>query len=195
MRLVPAAFVSICLLSGLSVAQELSSSSDQPNPSVAAAARANAAPKVDPAKEADIRRLLQITGASAMATQSMDDMEKNIKPLVANALPPGDYRDKLVDLFFEKFRSNRDPSALINLVIPVYDKYLSDQDVQDLIQVYQTPMGKKLLSVMPKVMAESQAAGVQWGERVGRQSMLDVLSEHPELQKAMEEAKRNTLQQ
>jgi hypothetical protein len=38
-------------------------------------------------------------------------------------------------------------------------------------------------------MAESQAAGTKWGEQIGRESMMEVLAEHPELQKAMAEAK------
>jgi hypothetical protein len=48
-----------------------------------------------------------------------------------------------------------------------------------------------MLSTLPNVMAESQAAGTKWGEQIGRESMIEVLTEHPELQKAMEEAKNN----
>ena len=114
----------------------------------------------------------------------MDQMEKTIRPMVTDALPPGDYREKLVDLFFEKFRSTRQPDELANLVVPIYDKYYSDEDIRGLIQLYQTPLGKKMLSTLPQVMAESQAAGTKWGEQIGRESMMEVLTEHPELQKA-----------
>jgi len=48
-----------------------------------------------------------------------------------------------------------------------------------------------MLSTLPHVMAESQAAGTKWGEQIGRESMMEVLAEHPELQKAMEQAKSN----
>jgi hypothetical protein len=44
---------------------------------------------------------------------------------------------------------------------------------------------------MPKLTAESQEIGRKWGEGLGRQSMLDVLAEHPELEKALEDAKKN----
>src|SRR5437870_8966443 len=46
--------------------------------------------KTDPAKEDDIRRLLELTGAKALVTQTLDGMEKGIKPLLANSLPPGE---------------------------------------------------------------------------------------------------------
>ena len=148
--------------------------------------------QIDPAKAADIRHLLDLTGASNLATQSMDQMEKDIRPLVSNSLPPGDYREKLVDLFFEKFRSKRDPDRLIAIIIPIYDKYYSDDEIKGLIKFYESPLGKKMASALPKIMSESQAAGGKWGQQLGRDSMIEVLTEHPELRKALEQAKANT---
>jgi len=173
-------------------AQDATPSANQDSgQSVADADKANPAPKVDPAKEADIRRLLELSGGGKIGIQSMRTMEKSMRPLITNALPPGEYRAKLVDLFFEKFDSKIDPSLLVNTIVPIYDKNLSDDDIKQLIQVYQTPIGQKLITVMPKILAESQAAGEKWGEQLGRQSMLDVLAEHPELEKAMEEARKS----
>ena len=190
MRSITFGLASICLFAGLCIAQDSQPNSD--SDSVAAAAKASRGQaQVQQDKQADIRRLLEITGSGALATQSMDQMEKTIRPMVTDALPPGEYRAKVVDLFFEKFRSKRDPANLMNLVIPIYDKYYSDEDIRGLIQLYQTPLGKKMLSTLPNVMAESQAAGTKWGEQIGRESMIEVLTEHPELQKAMEEAKNN----
>jgi len=160
----------------------------QPGGSTTAAA---AQSKIDPAKEADIRRLLEVTGAASLAVQAMNEMEGAIRPMVTQSLPPGEYREKLVDLFFEKFRSKRDPKHLVELIVPVYDKYYTDEDVKGLIQLYQTPLGKRMLTVLPKVMAESQAAGAEWGRQLGQQSMMEVLSEHPDLRAAMEEAGKN----
>ncbi len=41
---------------------------------------------------------------------------------------------------------------------------------------------------MPQLVAEAQAAGSKWGESIGRQSMMEVLAEHPDLKKALEES-------
>ena len=76
----------------------------------ASAAPIKEQPKIDPVKEADIRRLLDLTGTAALATQVMDRMEKSIKPLMTSSFPPGEYRETLVDLFFVKFHSKRDPN-------------------------------------------------------------------------------------
>lgn len=192
---ISAILVSVLLLASLCAGQAPASSAEtaetpSDTQSVAAAARASRQPKIDPAKEADLRRLLEVVNAGGVAMQTRDEMEKSIKPLVSNALPAGEYREKLVGLFFEKFRSKRDPQQLIDLIIPIYDKYYSDQEIKELIQIYGTPLGHKLIAVTPKIMAESQEAGGKWGRELGRQCMLEVLAEHPEFLKSIEDAKK-----
>lgn len=144
--------------------------------------------KIDSAKEADIRRLMDVIGAKALIRQLMDGMVNNLKPLMVNSLPPGDYRDNLVELFFEKFRSRVDTQQLVDMAVPGYDKYLSDEEIRGLIAFYQTPLGQKALEVLPKLSVELQTQGQKWGESLGRQCMLEVLSEHPDLAQALSEA-------
>ena len=194
MKTLAAWIATYLLLTGLSMAQNVSSpeTGDTSQSLVAAAKASRNEVRLKKAKEDDIRHLLEVTGAAAIATQSMDEMEKSMKPLIANALPPGEYRDQLVNLFFEKFRANRDPQQLVELIVPIYERYYSDDEIKGLIQLYQTPLGQKMLSVLPKVAAESQAAGAQWGQQIGRETMMQVLAEHPELQRAMEEAAKNS---
>ena len=81
--------------------------------------------KLTPAKEADIRRLLEITGAAKLAKQIMSEMRTNIRPLVMKALPPGAYRERLVNLFFERFQSKMDAEKLVGLSVPLYTTSIS----------------------------------------------------------------------
>ena len=150
-------------------------------------------PKIDPAKEADIHRLLDLAGTKSAVTQIMQGMERNIRPIVTNSLPPGEYRAKLVDLFFQKFQthSRAEIPQLLDSAVPLYDKYFSHEDIKGLIRFYETPLGQKALSVLPKLSIEMQGEGMKVGEKLGHQSMLEVLSEHPELQKALETAQKS----
>lgn len=188
MKTTAAVIAGVLFFAGHCVAQE-----DGSGTSIAAAAAASRARVQDEqAKQADIRRLLQLTGAANLATQSMDGMEKSVKGLMSDSLPPGEYRDQLLDLFFQKFRSKRDTDQLIDLVVPIYDKYYTHDDIKALIAFYDTPVAQKMLAVLPKVLQESQTAGMKWGGDLGRQCMIEVLQEHPELARAMEEAKRTS---
>lgn len=146
--------------------------------------------KIDPAKEADIRKLLEVTGAKELALQTMGSMEKNIRPMLTASLPPGDYREQLIDLFFTKFHSRVQTQEIVEMAVPVYDKYFSDDEIKGLVQFYGTPLGHKTLQVLPKLMGELQDQGRNWGQRIGRESMEEVLTEHPELAKALEDAQK-----
>jgi uncharacterized protein len=148
----------------------------------------DSSPKIDPVKAADIQRLIEIAGMKKLMTETMDSMETNIRPTLARSLPPGPYRDKLIDLFFERFRSKLKIQQFIDMAAAAYDKYLSDEDIKGMIAFYQTPLGQKTLTVLPKLTVELQSEGMQLGERAGRDSMTEVLSEHPDLAKAMQDA-------
>ena len=160
---------------------------NQTSPAAALTTPASASERanIDPAKEADIRRLMDVMGAKMVVKEMMDGMEKSLKPMMANSLPPGDYRDKLVDLFFEKFHSKADLQQLVDMAVPGYDKYLADDEIKGLIVFYQTPLGRRALEVLPKLSLELQSQGAKWGQDLGRQCMLEVLSEHPDLAQAL----------
>jgi uncharacterized protein len=151
-----------------------------------------AAVKIDPGKEADIRRLLELTGAKALAVQTMNDMSQSLKPVLTNSLPPGDYREKLVNLFFAKFMAKADTQTLVDLAVPEYDKNFTREEILGLIQFYQTPLGKKSISLVPQLTSDLQQKGRKWGETLGRQCMMEVLAEHPEFEKEMADAQKAT---
>lgn len=155
-----------------------------PPPVVAPAAQA----KMDPAKEADIRRLLEVTGTTMLMQQVMDNMEKSLKPVLANSFPPGEYRQKLVDLFFEKLGSKLDTKQLLDLAVVQYDKQFSDDDIKGLISFYETPLGQKYVGVLPRLTTAMQQDAQVLGQQMGRESMIEVLAEHPELAKALQDA-------
>jgi hypothetical protein len=154
----------------------------------AQAASASSAPSIDPAKEAAIRNMFEVLGMAKMMQQVIAGMSSNMKPMLMSSLPAGAYREKLADLFFQKFQSKLRIEQLLDLAVPTYDKYFSKEEVEGLTRFYQTPLGQKALSVLPQSMVEMQTASMKLGEQIGRESMVEVLDEHPDLKKALEEA-------
>jgi hypothetical protein len=149
----------------------------------------------DAAKDASIRKLLDLTGASKLMSQTIGSMTSTMRPLILSSLPAGEYRERLVDLFFERFQTKLDAATLVNLIVPIYAKHLSRDEIEGLIQFYQTPLGQKTLSVLPQIMNESQLAGKEFGEKAGRESMMEVFQEHPDLRQAVETAAAATKKQ
>ena len=156
----------------------------QSSPAQASTAEA----KINPEKEAHIRRLLELSGAKDLASQIMGEMSKSIKPMMTTSLPPGEYREQLVNLFLERFKKKADTQQLVEMGVPVYDKYFSDEEIVGLIKFYETPLGQKALSTLPKLMSEMQQIGGSWGQKLGRDCMTEVLEEHPDLREALDAA-------
>jgi hypothetical protein len=147
-------------------------------------------PGIDPGKAADIRHLLDLIHAAALATQMMAGAETSVRPLMVSSFRPGAYRDQLIALFFAKLHSKLKGEVAVNLLVPIYDKHWTDEDVKGLILFYETPLGQKMITVLPQVMAESQEAGRKWGESLGHDSIMEVFAEHPDLAKAAEAANK-----
>lgn len=158
------------------------------SPAAASSAAQAARSNISPAEEADIHKLMELTGAKTIVSQQLEVMEQDIRPLLIRSLPPGDYRERLVQLFLEKFSAETDPQAVLELQVPIYAKYLSDDEIRGLIQFYQTPLGKKLVLVLPRIAAESHQAGHEWGQELGRKIIHEILTEHPDLARAAAEA-------
>jgi hypothetical protein len=186
-----AAIITVALVGLASAtAQNGSSPSSAPSATKQRAASTTAAgqSKIDPAKEADIRRLLDLVGTKALMKKMMESAITNIRPALTNALPPGDYRDKLIDLFLDKFKAQADLKQLIDMSVVAYDKHFSQEEIKGLIKFYETPLGQKAVSELPQLVIELSDAGRAWGERLGRECMEQVLTEHPDMQAALEAA-------
>ena len=53
--------------------------------------------------------------------------------------------------------------SLIDLLVPVYKKHFSEQDLKDAIEMYETPIGKKISEKTPIIAQETMQASMQWG--------------------------------
>ena len=116
---------------------------------------------MDPAKEKDIRRLLELTGAATLGAQVMNQMLQTFRQTMPNV--PAD--------FWPELQKELNPNELVEKVIPVYDKHLSAQELKDIIKFYETPSGKKLLAAQPAIMQDSSVVGQEWGREIGERVM------------------------
>lgn len=62
----------------------------------------------------------------------------------------------------------RAASELVDLAVPIYVKHLTSEEMAATIAFYSSPEGQAVLRKLPVILAESMAAGQQWGEALGR---------------------------
>jgi uncharacterized protein len=113
------------------------------------------------AKRAEIRKLIELTGA---ANISADALRQIIAPL-RSGFPQ--VPDEFWDNFVKEVRSDE----LVDLVVPIYDKYYTLEEIRDLTRFYQSPVGQKTIKVLPKLSAEAIDAGQEWGRMVADRAM------------------------
>ncbi len=117
-------------------------------------------------KAATARKLIQITGGGHLGIQVIDTLIESFKKA-----HPG-----VPETFWTEFRAGIHPEDIVELTVPIYSRYLSAEDMQQLIAFYQSPVGQKLLQVQPQIVQDSMAAGGQWGRELARQ-ILEKLKE------------------
>jgi hypothetical protein len=115
----------------------------------------------EPATEKSVRELLIATGAGNMGVQIMTGM---ITPL-KKAIP------KAPDAFWEEFLKEVSADELINMSVPIYQKYYSEEDIQAIVAFYDSPVGKRMVKNQPAVVQEAMQIGQQWGRRIGERAL------------------------
>lgn len=121
-----------------------------------AAAEPPPAPKMT-AKLADVKRLLELTGAAQLGQQVMQQLIPSFKAQMPN----------VPERFWQDFMKEANPNELVDQVALIYDKHLTHDEVKAIIKFYETPAGKKLVSVLPQVTQESMVVGQNWGRALG----------------------------
>ena len=108
------------------------------------------------AKHDDITQLLTLTGARAIGLRTATQVLEMYK--TAHTDVPAEVWQEIrheAEGRVEEFVTER--------LVPIYDKHLSHEDIKGLIVFYESPLGKKLLQVMPVMSHESMLAGQAWG--------------------------------
>jgi hypothetical protein len=125
-----------------------------------APARAQQAAPADDtaAKRQDIRKLLEVTGSAKLGQQVLAQMVQTFKS--SNPKVPEEFWDQVMKEF--------DSGTMIDLVVPVYEKHLTHEDVKGMLAFYESPLGQKLIAVTPAITQESMQAGQQWGLEIAR---------------------------
>jgi uncharacterized protein len=145
---------------------------------------AAAADKPDPAKEAAIRHLMSITETDKMGDNISLYVENQVRQILSQALPP-DRLAKLMENFGQKLTAAAPASAITDAAVPIYAKSFSMEDIQGLIQFYESPLGQRVVKELPQVARESEELGVQMQQKAAMSVLQDMSTDYPELKQML----------
>lgn len=111
-------------------------------------------------KRQQIEKMLRLTGMEKL----LDQMKTQMLSGFRTQMP------EVPRTFWDKFEEKMDMRALIEKIIPLYDKYYTLEDLKAVNAFYETKAGQKILSTLPQLMQESMEIGQEWGEKIGKQA-------------------------
>ena len=121
---------------------------------------------VAPAKVALIRRVLELTKVADVAVSAMEAAIPSQR--LANPQIPAEFWGEFMTC------AGREIPRLLDLLVPIYDAQFTTAQLEQLIEFYQSPAGKRLVAVQPAIAVQSMQAGQEWGARVGSQVVADL---------------------
>jgi len=134
-----------------------------------AGATASAQSSVPTEKEQAIRRLLVLTKAGDLGVQIIEQALPQVKASLG--MIPAEKRTKILQVYEEEMRKDFTSEKMTAAVIPIYDKYLSLDEIKQLIAIYETPIGQKLIAVLPQITREAYDDGMRRGQITGKRIM------------------------
>jgi hypothetical protein len=109
------------------------------------------------AKRADVLKLLEVNGVRKLMASQVDTM---MKGFISQAMLPPEGAEAMKQVFTENF------DKLIELCVQPYMDHLSHEDIKGLIAFSESPLGQRMAAAQPKIMAETTAAGMKWGQQL-----------------------------
>lgn len=133
---------------------------------LASPAAADSAPSKDALRDhaelrSDIRRLLVLTGAGELGEQMMANMIAQFRTTMPS----------VPSAFWDEFQGEVDADEIVELVVPIYARHFTHEDVQALIAFYESPIGRKFVEAQPQILQESMAVGERWGQQLAQRVM------------------------
>jgi hypothetical protein len=129
---------------------------------------AQTAPALTPAFRADIERLMEVTGTSALSAQMGGLVIKAMLDNLREKRP--DIPERVLELALEAAHAEMQTAmnaedGMKGQMVALYSRHFTPDEVRALLAFYASDIGRKLVSTAPMMMEEGATIGRQWAER------------------------------
>lgn len=150
----------------------------------ASSAAAPAAEKVDPAKEAAIRHLMDITETSKMSDGISNGILTQVHSVMSRAVP-AERLQKFMETFSQKFSEATSARAINDNTAAIYARHFSMEDIQGLTKFYESPLGQRVLKSLPEAEQEAYSTGQQMDQEAAMKVLRGMSDEYTELKQML----------
>jgi hypothetical protein len=168
------------------VIQGASQNPVQAAPQSASPVQGNAAPpqansSIDPAKEADIRSLMELVGAHDLVQDGANTAIEQSREKLLATMPNNDKGQAFVNAFAASYQKKLDVDQVTDQLVAIYDKHYTEDEIKGLLQFYGSPLGQKVAEEMPKIGHEIQAATRVASTKAAKEALAEMKQQNPEI--------------
>jgi hypothetical protein len=122
-------------------------------------------PAVD--KAAAIRQMMALVGVDDLAQSYGKTMTEQIYQVLKTSRPelPAEAMTVIRAEVDKQLLADRD--KLLAQIAGIFERNFTAAEIDELNRFYQTELGRKTVSVIPKIMQENMNIGKSWGQEVG----------------------------
>jgi uncharacterized protein len=140
---------------------------------------AKAAKSIDPAKEADIRCLLELVGAKDAIEDAAGFATEPYREKVVETSANNDRARAFVNNYLADFQRKFDAHAVHEELVGIYDKHFTDEEIKGLLEFYGSPLGQRVAVELPKINREVQFTTRGASTQAARQAWQELRAEYP----------------
>ena len=168
------------------VIQGASQNSVQAARQSAAPVQGNSAPpqanySIDPAKEADIRSLMELVGARDLVQDGANTAIEQSREKLLVTVPNTDNGQAFVNAFAASYQRKFDVDQVTDQLVALYDQHFTDDEIKGLLQFYGSPLGQKVAAEMPKIGRETQAATRAASAKAAKDALAEMKQQNAEI--------------
>ncbi|RPE12994.1 DUF2059 domain-containing protein [Chitinophaga lutea] len=113
------------------------------------------------AKAESVKELAALTGMRQLMVQMMDQLFAQFKAQMPD----------VGDTAWAEMRKEIVVDELLEMMVPVYQKNFSEEEMREMIGFYKTPLGQKMIQRLPSVMREAGEMGNVWGQNTAKRML------------------------
>lgn len=136
---------------------------------------------IDPAKEADIRSLMELLGARDLVQDGENTAIDQSREKLLATVPNNDKGQAFVNAFAGSYQKKFDVDQVTNQLVLSYDKHFTDDEIKGLLQFYGSPLGQKVAAEMPKITRETQIAIRAANTKAAKDALAELKQQNPEI--------------
>jgi hypothetical protein len=138
-------------------------------------------PSIDPAKEADIRSLMELVGARDLVQDGENAAIEQSRDKLLATVPNNDKGQAFVNAFAASYQKKFDVDQVTDQLVEFYDKHFTDDEIKGLLQFYGSPLGQKVAAEMPKIGRETQTAIRTANAKAAKDALAELRRQNPEI--------------